>query len=224
MVKIARKVSKFSKKYFPIWLHNMLKKGFYFSLKYYYLAGKRPFHPAETTKARPRRLKNGFFEKYCTGKGLDIGCGGDPIMPDVTQWDFENGDAQYLKNAKNESFDYVNASHILEHMVDPKVALQNWWRVLKKGGNLIIYLPHRDLYERKKNLPSRWNEDHKFFFLPDSSDNEDTIDLKKLILDTLPDSEIISFNICDEGYFVKGKDLPSEGEFSIEVVVKKKNE
>ncbi len=55
-------------------------------------------------------------------------------------------------------------------MIDPKVALKNWWRVLKPGGYLIIYLPHRDLYEKKKNLPSRFNTNHTHFFLIDEED------------------------------------------------------
>ena len=224
MVKLIINVSRFSKKYLPGWPYKIMRNGFYFLLKYYYLIRGRSFHASETTKARPRRLRENFFDNYCIGKGLDIGCGGDPLVPEILQWDFEQGDAQYLKTLEDESFDFINASHILEHMIDPKIAITNWWRVLKKGGHLIVYLPHRDLYERKKNLPSLWNEDHKHFFLPESSDNKDTINLKKLILDNLNDAEIVSFKTCDEGYNVLDEKLQSEGEYSIEAIIKKKNE
>ena len=87
---------------------------------------------------------------------MDIGFGGDSIVPNATGWDFEHGDAQYLKGLNDEQFDFVYSSHTLEHMQDPAVALKNWYRVLKKGGYLIIYIPHRDLYESKKTLPSKF--------------------------------------------------------------------
>ena len=37
----------------------------------------------ETHKARARRAREGFFERYCRGHGLDVGYGGDPVVPGV---------------------------------------------------------------------------------------------------------------------------------------------
>ena len=126
------------------------------------LGRKRSY--GETYKARGRRLREGFFEKYCQGRGLDIGYAGDSIVKTVKGWDFEHGDAQYLNGLEDESFDFVYSSHLLEHVPDCELALTNWWRVLKPGGYLLLYLPHRDLYEKKGHLPSRFNDDHEHFF------------------------------------------------------------
>ncbi|MCK5493508.1 MAG: hypothetical protein KAJ14_10400, partial [Candidatus Omnitrophica bacterium] len=67
----------------------------------------RPFVPGETTKAHSRRVREGFFEKYCVGRGLDIGFGSDLITKDAKGYDFENGNAQYLKGVKDNSYDFV---------------------------------------------------------------------------------------------------------------------
>lgn len=114
----------------------------------------------ETSKAHKRRLAEGFYDKYLVGKGIDIGCGDDPITNDCTKWDLEQGDAQYLKDLGDNQFDWVYSSHCLEHMQDPQVALKNWWRVLKAGGYLIVTVPDEDLYEQRV-WPPRFNGDHK---------------------------------------------------------------
>ena len=53
------------------------------------------------------------------------------------------------------SMDYVFSSHCLEHIENDWQALREWWRVLKSGGYLVLYLPHRDVY------PLTNNPDHK---------------------------------------------------------------
>ena len=152
------------------------------------LGRKRSY--GETHKAKGRRAREGFFEKYCQGRGLDIGYGGDPIMPEARGWDFEHGDAQLLKGLDDASFDFVYSSHLLEHLPDCELALRNWWRVLKPGGYLLLYLPHRDLYEKKRELPSRFNDDHEHFFMPEADEAPDTIGIGPLIERTLKDYEV----------------------------------
>jgi len=137
-------------------------------------------------------------------------------------WDTEHGDAQYLRRIKESEFDFVYSAHTLEHMVDPGIALKNWWRVLKKKGYLIIYIPHRDLYEKKKTLPSRWNQDHKHFFLLDKGEGKDTIGIVPLIRQTLSNYEIVYAIECDEGHTITAPEIHSDGEYSIEIVVQKK--
>lgn len=203
----------------PVW---DLMKTIYFGVKrIQYRALGRPTRKAETTKARGRRVRQGFFEKYCQGRGLDIGYGGDLLSENCTGWDFEHGDAQYLRGLGDSEFDFVYSSHTLEHMVDPAIALRNWWRVLKQGGSLILYIPHRDLYEKKKNLPSRWNEDHKHFFLVDRDEGPDTIGIVPLIERTLSGFEILYAKECSEGHTITDPDKHSDGEYSIEVVLRK---
>ncbi len=113
----------------------------------------------ETSKAMARRLASGW-DKYLVGKGIDIGCGPDPISPDCRGWDLADGDAQYMASIGQEEFDWVYSSHCLEHMVDPRVALANWYRILKPGGYLMIAVPEANLYEQG-HWPSIYNPDHK---------------------------------------------------------------
>lgn len=183
------------------------------------LGRKRAY--GETHKAHARRVREKFFERYCRGRGLDIGYGGDPVTPDVQGWDFEHGDAQLLRGLDDESFDFVYSSHLLEHLPDCELALKNWWRVLKPGGYLILYLPHRDLYEKKTRLPSRFNSDHKHFFLPERDEPPDTLGVVPLLERALPGVCLVYCKTCDEGYVDPGPERPSEGEFSIEVVARK---
>lgn len=191
-------------------------------IKIRHLAIGRPYKACETTKAKGRRVREGFFEKYCDGRGLDIGYGGDLLAKNCKGWDLEHGDAQYLKRIKDSKFDFVYSSHTLEHMVNPSIALKNWWRVLKKGGYLILYIPHKDLYEKKKTLPSRWNQGHKHFFLLDEGEGIDTIAIVLLIRQVLSKYEIIYATECDEGHTITDPEIHSDGEYSIEIVVQKK--
>jgi len=182
--------------------------------------GRKPSY-GESFKSHVRRQEEGFFDKYCVGDGLDIGYGGDPVVPNVRGWDFEHGDAHYLNGLEDEQFDFVYSSHLLEHLPDIETALVNWWRILKKGGYLILYLPHRDLYEKKKTLPSRFNDDHAHFFLPDVDDPPDTIGLRPLVKRLFADMELEYCKVCDAGYSSLGDELPSEGEYSIELIARK---
>jgi SAM-dependent methyltransferase len=181
----------------------------------------RPFREAETSKAKSRRLGEGFFEKFCPGKGLDIGYGGDLLTENCQGWDFEHGDAQYLKGLKDSKFDFVYSSHTLEHMISPEISLKNWWRVLKPNGYLIVYIPHRDLYEKKKTLPSCWNSDHKHFFLPENDEPPDTIGVIGLINRVLSNFELIYLKVCNEGHTITDPEIHSDGEYSIEFVLRK---
>jgi SAM-dependent methyltransferase len=180
-------------------------------------------HPAqsETSKAKSRRVQEGFFENYCQGKGLDIGYGEDILTPDCSGWEYYNGDAQYLESIPDESFDYVYSSHCIEHMLDVRTTLANWFRVVKKGGYLMIYLPDRDLYEKRGSLPSKWNSDHKHMFLIDKSESPDTLNILEEIENSVDHYKLIYAKRCDEGHTITDPELPSDGEYSIEVVLQK---
>jgi len=65
------------------------------------------------------------------------------------------GDASgKLKWTGDGQFDYVYSSHFLEHLDEPVEALHEWYRILKPGGHLILYLPHKDYY-------TEYNPEHK---------------------------------------------------------------
>ena len=127
----------------------------------------------EQSKAAKRRFYDGLFHtRYFVGSGIDVGGKPDPLgqyaavfarMGSVRTWDIEDGDAQYLRGASDGEFDFLHASHCLEHMQDPHVALEHWIRVVKPGGFLIITVPDEDLYEQG-HWPSRYNADHKWTF------------------------------------------------------------
>jgi SAM-dependent methyltransferase len=186
---------------------------------YRYIA--RPNRPGETGKARERRIREKFFERFCAGKGLDVGYGGDLLSENCQGWDIEHGDAQTLKGLKDSEFDFVYSSHTLEHVDDAGVTLKNWWKVIRPGGYLILYLPHRDLYEKKKTLPSRWNDTHRRFFLLDRDEPPDTVGVIPLIERTLSGYQMLQAKVCDEGYEDMGPEKQSRGEYSIEVIVRK---
>jgi SAM-dependent methyltransferase len=180
---------------------------------------------AETRKAYERRKRTGFFDKYVdlTRPGIDIGCQRDPLNPVFRRYDllFGDGDATLMADVPDNCFTTVYASHILEHLSDPALGLQNWWRILAPGGHLIVAVPHRDLYEKKKTLPSRWNGDHKFFYLPDTNEEPCTLSLRWLLDLNCPDGEIVHFEVCDEGWISNGPTKHSGGEYQIEAVVRK---
>lgn len=186
---------------------------------------------SETSKSKERRIKEGFFKKYIDGKKvIDIGVGrfdtwdgADPISLDCDTWDKDNGNAEYMESVKDNTYDTVYNSHLLEHLNQPELAIHNWMRILKPKGHLIIAVPHRDLYERKTSLPSRWNGDHKFFILPETEELPDTRSLRKLIEEGCKNYKfkIVAIDVHDS---CTNKDRPEEhgnGEYQIQAIIKK---
>lgn len=122
----------------------------------------------ETTKALRRRFLEdqesggNFWDKIFRGSGLDVGSGNDPIRLEGCQaFDKKDGDANYLSSYfKPDSFDYIHASQLLEHLHDPGNALPDWHVLLKRKGHIIITVPSWELYEGMI-WPSRFNPDHK---------------------------------------------------------------
>jgi SAM-dependent methyltransferase len=109
----------------------------------------------------------------------------------------------------------------VEHLSSPRKAIKRWYEVLQPGGHLIIIAPHRDLYEQKKMLPS-YNPEHMRFWLPDEEDLPCTKSLEKEVLAAIPDADILSLRVLDEGYEPGTKDrMHPLGEYSIELIVKK---
>jgi SAM-dependent methyltransferase len=45
---------------------------------------------------------------------------------------------------KDNTFDFVVASHVLEHFYDPIATLQEWLRVVKPYGLVFVIFPHKD--------------------------------------------------------------------------------
>lgn len=154
----------------------------------------------ESSKARQRRLNEGYSSKYFKGAGIDIGCGEDPLTPDCRKWDLEQGDAQELVGIDRSSFDWVYSSHCLEHLRHPWLALARWWEVLRPGGILMVVVPDEDLYEQGC-WPSRFNHDHKWTFTIHKTKSWSPVSLNLLQLaSSLPDHKVITCRLCDQGY------------------------
>lgn len=116
--------------------------------------------------------------RYLQGRGVDLGCGLQKIWPSVIGVDSLKdyggqrppsvdvvSEADSLPLFADKSLDYVYSSHLLEHIVDYRAALKEWWRVIKPGGYLVLYLPHKKFYPNIGQQGA--NPDHKHDFLPD---------------------------------------------------------
>lgn len=108
---------------------------------------------SETSKCRSS------LARFCKGNGLDIGYGGDPIVPSAICIDLDtpyanyhshpqhlHGDASSLYWFIDECLDYAYSSHVLEDFIDTEDVLREWSRVLKPGGNLVLFLPDEQAY------------------------------------------------------------------------------
>jgi ADP-heptose:LPS heptosyltransferase/predicted SAM-dependent methyltransferase len=110
---------------------------------------------------------------YVRGRGIDIGCGPNKALPNMIGVDsqrFTNGSPDVIADCRKldflaaESLDYVFSSHLLEHVENPGEVLRHWMSLVKPGGYLVLYLPHRDFYPNMGQPGS--NPDHKSDFLP----------------------------------------------------------
>lgn len=127
----------------------------------------------ETSKSFEDKINNGFWSKYASGEniiemGYDGGQGCVPFLPHAVGIDinYPGYNGVHLPFLADQSQDTVYASHIYEHVDDFYTTLREWYRVLKVGGFMIICVPHVWFYEKKPDLPSHWNADHKRFYSP----------------------------------------------------------
>jgi|SRR6185312_3673271 len=82
-------------------------------------------------------------------KKLNLGCGIE-YKEGFTNVDFHSHiqiDVQHDLNSipypfKDEEYDFIYASHVLEHLDKPFVVMTELHRILKKGGKLQVKVPH----------------------------------------------------------------------------------
>ena len=94
-------------------------------------------------------------------KGLNLGCGdkkvGNAFGMDISRKGDAAAGGQKFASAvpdttanamdlpvQSSSVDYIMAPHLLEHLVNPLAALEEWRRVLKPKGQLMITMPNHD--------------------------------------------------------------------------------
>lgn len=189
----------------------------------------------ETGKAVLRRIHDSrFINKYFVGNGIDIGAGIDglgnycyffPLMAYVKPWDVEDGDAQYMQGVRNNYYDFVHSSHCLEHMVDPYVALENWIRICKSGGYIVLLVPDEDLYEQGE-WPSTFNPDHKSSFTINKAKSWSPASVNVFDLLGKFDSQIkvIKLELLDETFIYNQPRVDQSRSFSesaIEIILQK---
>jgi|SRR5581483_4030670 len=177
----------------------------------------------EFRKFYPQRLASGFIGKYLSGRHiLDIGfAGGDPQAVPITAdaigvgLDYPGYDGTHLP-FEDGSQDSVLASHVLEHIGNYREVLAEWYRVLRVGGFLVLYVPHRYLYERRPDLPSRWNGDHKRYYTAASllAEIEESLPVNGFRVRHLTDND------CRFQY-EREPHQPPAGGYEIELVVEK---
>ena len=123
---------------------------------------------------KARYARSFVIQKYCKGHGAEIGAGVQPVLVPIgsrttyidavpaafwrklPRWANQNvldaeiiDEGATLSTVTDETFDYLIAAHVLEHIDDPILALKNWVRVVKRGGHIILAVPDMRLSDEK---------------------------------------------------------------------------
>lgn len=116
------------------------------------------------------------------------------------RFDQAQGDANDILRHVHRQFDFVYASHCLEHMIDARAAVAQWWQLVKPGGVLFLIVPDEDLYEQGY-WPSRFNADHKWTFTIAKHASWSPVSINLLELArSLPGGELVDIRLFDAGY------------------------
>jgi predicted SAM-dependent methyltransferase len=170
--------------------------------------------PSETSKCRSR------LAPFCTGYGIDVGCGGDPITPAAVRVDLPQpyavytempvqlgGDAGNLFWFRDGTLDFVYSSHVLEDFADPGAILREWLRVLKPGGRLVIFCPDEQRFRahcRRTGQPYNTHHHHADFSLALVKAQLAKIGGTRLLYEN-PDVDIYSWDLVVEKIDADGR-------------------
>ena len=115
---------------------------------------------AQRTKSETADVRT-LLSPWCQGYGIDVGPGGDKILPQAISVDLVEpyafwgsdpvqlgGDARNLYWFNDSVLDYVYSSHLLEDFEDTVGVINELTRVLKLNGNLVLYLPDEQLFRK----------------------------------------------------------------------------
>lgn len=136
---------------------------------------KKKLGLVKTYKSETAKVRN-LVLPFCNGYGCDIGFGGDKIRKDAIGIDLPSPYAstgsdkidiacdvmkETIPVADN-SFDYVYSSHLIEDFEDTLQGLNEFIRILKPGGNLVLVFPDQIKYELTcKRTGQPLNQYHK---------------------------------------------------------------
>jgi len=131
-----------------------------------------------------------IYWRYLNGRVIEFGCGlgqniflhrGDSLGIDISEFALAEcknkgiSTQRDIKKIKNESFESVLCVHVLEHLKNPYETIEEFYRVLKKDGKLVIILP----FSKKNKLYKDFKSDisKHFYNWNFSSINEILIDI-----------------------------------------------
>lgn len=105
-----------------------------------------------------RPFSRALIRKHASvGRGIEIGVGAFTVAP-IERTILTDGFREHASSRSiadfycradripcmDEAFDFVLSEHVLEHLANPLRALREWRRILKPGGIVFLFLPHRD--------------------------------------------------------------------------------
>lgn len=104
-----------------------------------------------------------YAKHVCQGNGYDIGCMKKKwAYPNSIPIDLSFNDGYHALNLPKSNVDYIFSSHCLEHIDNWVDTMDYWYKTLKEGGVLFLYLPdYSQEYWRPWN-----NKKHKNIFSP----------------------------------------------------------
>lgn len=174
-------------------------------------------YTADPSIGEKRRI---LLEHIREGKILDVGCGRGFFLSSIkhnfevagVEIDNESSDYAYKRygieilarqitelNPEEESFDVITFWHTLEHLPDPKGALEKAFALLKEGGLLFVAVPNIESLQASI-FQRRWYHlelpRHLYHFSKDT--------LSRILKDsgfTLKETSLTSFKHNFEGYW-----------------------
>lgn len=101
------------------------------------------FYPDHLTVGGAGQAIFHVAEKFCRGKGLDVGAGLWPLPGSIpVDLDIGPGAGRSVGDFEDGSLDFVFSSHCLEHIDEWREALAAWVDKVRPGGAIFLYLPH----------------------------------------------------------------------------------
>lgn len=122
---------------------------------------KGDLYPGYLNNGNAASLIKDKAEKYCIGKGIDVGASKWPLPGAIPIQNEQHQNAYKLDNFPDGSLDFVFSSHCLEHLDKWQDALKLWIQKLRINGILFLYLPHKSM--RLWNPKGPWvGSNHKW--------------------------------------------------------------
>ena len=159
---------------------------------------------SETCKCRAS------LSRFCQGDGLDVGYGGDPIVPTAICMDqpkkyanYEafpqhlHGDATHLSWFRDGVLDFVYSSHVYEDFKDTRSVLMEALRVIKPDGFLVLFLPDEQTYRefcKSQGKPPNAHHIHNHFSLAHVKAALQDVENIRIVHEKFP-SNIYSFEL-----------------------------